>query len=1226
MASVRIFVSYSHRDPSYLGPDSLLGFLKGLEREEDVELWSDEGIEGGTLWDAQIQERMETSDIALVLVSQSFLDSRYCQDIEISAFLKRCRDGGMIIFPIILSPCEWDRQEWIASRQFLPGGNETIEEHYTEAGPRKRLYLRIRQELRSAIVRARERRANEIAQKEAAALAPPSLERRQVTALHCELVPTEPDGGAINAEDLPEIVHELSGEFQKVCASIFSQFEGQIVQPAASGVTVLFGHPIAHEDDSRRAVRAALALIETLGKLSEKMESDLGVRLAVRAGVHTGIILAETGRDNVDARVADSDTVITAARVRELAPLNSVVVSEATRELVADYFETTESERVTVGSSRQVWQTYLIVRDRGFQSRVEASAATKRLSELVGREQELDLLADHWQSAQNGDGQVVMLRAEAGFGKSRLIAELKARTAAQPRHWIECRCSPYHQNSALYPVVGVFQKWLGLETNEPAEVKLAKVESNLARYGGDLEQSVPLIASLLSIPFESKYKPAALNSREQKQVTLEVMAQIVIDQAMEKPVAFVVEDLHWVDPSTMELLDILVEQAATLPILVLFSFRPEQVAPPQWLNRGYTSQIALDRLDCDAVRRMTLVLTGGKALPSEVFDEIFAKTEGVPLFVEDLTRMVIESGMLEERDGEYALVGPFQSLAIPATLQETLMARLAKLATAKPVAQVGATIGREFVFEMLRDVGGFDDKPLLEELNKLVSAGLLHRRGLLSHAKYIFKHALVQEALQQSLMKKQRRHYHKVIAEILEEKFHAVAEGQPELVAYHYGEAAIHAKAVEYWRRAAERALASCANREALSHARHAIETLQHLPESDESHEAELALRAIEGPALLALKGWAAPELADCYQRAREVCATLPRTPKLFSVLRGIWTNEMVSAHLRQALAVAEELFVMASAADNEDLLLEARGALCDTLFWLGRPAESREQARLGFELYHLDRHHTPHSVAYGEDPATMFYTYSALSLALMGQPRRSLEFTHAAIDTLSRFSHTHSRAFLICGIAWNYIQMRDIEATGRYAQMLIDISVENHFDAWLPIGQAMKGWSIAASGNLEEGAALMKSGRERWHATGAGVKACFYPALLADLHARAGALDESAEWVAVGFEAAAACDDRYYFSELHRVKGDILAARGQAADAFTSYDEALSIAREQRATLLELRAATGKARLHIACGEADAATSLLAPFLATFDSSLVLPDFIEAAGVNAAASIGASA
>ncbi|HXH39992.1 MAG TPA: AAA family ATPase, partial [Thermoanaerobaculia bacterium] len=1092
MRSIRIFVSYSHRDPSYLGDDSLLGFLKGLEREEDVEFWTDEGIEAGTLWNEQIHEQLRTSDIALVLVSQSFLDSRYCSDIEVSAFLKRCRDDGMIIFPIILSPCEWERQEWIASRQFLPGGTETIEEHYTEAGPRKRLYLRIRQELRASIQRARERRASESAQGTAARVET-HLERTQVTVLACELVPTEPDGGAIDPGDLPEVVHELSGEFQQVCTNVFSQFEGQIVQPASGRVTVLFGHPIAHEDDSRRAVRAALALIETLDKLSARIEREVGVRLALRAGVHTGMVVAETGGEDVLAAIAESDTIVTAERVRELAAINAVVVSEATRELVADYFETTETESVSVGSARQIWRVHRVVRDTGFQSRVEASVATHRLSELVGREQELQILLDRWKEARLGNGRVVMMRAEAGVGKSRLVAELKSRTAAEERHWIECRCSPYHENSALYPIVGVVQFWLGIDPNEPDESKLDKLESHLARYGGNLEESVPLVASLLSIPFERRYKLPALNPREQKELTLEVLAQIVIDQALEKPVAFVVEDLHWVDPSTVEFLNILVEQAATFPILILFSFRPEQDAPAQWSNLPYTSQITLGRLDAEAVRRMTLVLGGGKSLPPEVFDEIFAKTEGVPLFVEDLTRMVIESGMIEERDGKYELAGPFQSLAIPATLQETLMARLAKLATAKPVAQVGATIGREFVFEMLRDVGGFDDKTLLEELNRLVSAGLLYRRGLLSRAKYIFKHALVQEALQQSLVNKQRRHYHKVIGEILEEKFPAVAEVQPELVAYHYAEGGMYAKAVAYWQRAAERALAHCANREALSHARHAIETLQRLPENEERYESELALRAIEGPSLLALKGWAAPELGECYHRAREVCLKLPRTQKLFTVLRGIWKNQMVPAHLHQALAIAEELRAMASG--DEDLLLEGHGALCDTLFWLGRPTDSREQARLGFELYDLDRHHTPHSVAYGEDPATMFYTYSALSLALMGQPGRSLEFTQGAINALNRFSHTHSRAFLLCGIAWNYIQLRNVDAAGRYAQKLIDISVENHFDAWRPIGEAMKGWAIAASGSLEEGTALMKAGRTAWHATGAGVKACFYPA-----------------------------------------------------------------------------------------------------------------------------------
>ena len=1204
MSTVRLFVSYSHRDREYR--DELLDRLKGLEKDEDVEFWTDEKLEAGTLWDEQIQQRLRESDIALVLVSQSFLDSRYCTDIEMEAFLKRCRDEGMIIFPIVLSACEWDRHEWIASRQCLPGGNETIEEHYTEEGKRGRLFHEIRQELRAAIARAR---ANRVAREQAAAAASrpaPVVERRQVTILRCELVPTEPNGAPVDEEDLPEILHELSGDFQKVCTQVFDRFEGHIVQSSDGAVTVSFGHPIVHEDDSRRAVRAGLALIETIGNSSAKFERELGVRLSVRAGAHTGTVVIDIAGDE---SLADSDTTLAATCVQELAPPGSIAVSAPTQTLIDGFIETEEEGSIT--AARQTLKVFRVVRDTGYASRVQA---TENLTELIGRDRELALLLDRWADAQSAKGHVVMLQADAGGGKSRLIAEMKTRIGAGSSNWIECRCSPYHQNSALFPIIGAFEERLGLAPSDSSDEKLFKLEARLAPYGSSMADIVPAVADLLSIPFAHKYPKPVLSPQEQKQLTLEVMVQLVIDRATQHPTVFAVEDLQWIDPSTVEFLDILVEQAPTVPLLILFTFRPEYAPSQQWRSRA--SQITLDRLDREGVWRMTLALTGGKALPDKVFEEIFTKTDGVPLFVEDLTRMVIESGLLVEHEDRFELAGPFQSLAIPATLKETLSARLAKLATAKPIAQIGATIGREFVFDMLREVGlrevgGFDDKMLVEELNKLVSAGLLNRKGVMSRMKYFFKQALVQEELQQSLMKKQRRQFHKTIAEVLEEKFKDVVEAQPELVALHYDEAGVTLKAVEYWQRAAERELAHCANREALSHARKGIESLAELPDDEQRRTLELALRTIEGPALLALQGYGSPELGECYLRARELCRLLPATPKFFRVLRGIWTNYSV-ARLEEALAIAGELFDIAFSSGDEDLLLEARAALCDTLFWLGRPAESREQAHFGFKLYDLDRHHTSHAVEYGEDPATMFFTHSASSLAILGKPGESLEFTRGAIAILDRFTHTHSRAFLLFGIAWNYVQLRDADKAGQWAQTLIDLAVKNHFAMWLPLGRAMKAWSVAAKGNLAEGVPEFAKAREQWHATGARVKWVFYASLMADVHVRANLADDAAHWVKVGFAGVEAFDDRYCLSELHRLDGEVHAMRGDDAKALASFQKATAIAQEQLTKLLELRVATSMARLHLRRGEQEAAAAVLAPLLELMAAESVA-DVVEA-------------
>jgi class 3 adenylate cyclase len=1211
VSDLRIFVSYSHRDPEYLGADSLLGFLNGLERDENVEFWTDQSLEAGMAWDETIQERLRTSDIALVLVSQSFLDSAYCNNVEISTFLDRCRRDGMIVFPVILSPCEWERHEWLTSRQFIPTGGETLEEHYAEPGKRKRLFLKIRQELRSAIARVREQRA--AASQPAASSARTVVERKPITAVYVELVPTEIDGKALDGEDLPEILHELMPEFQEVCRQVFEGFEGSLAQMEGRGVIAFFGHPIAHEDDSRRAVRAGLALIERIGKLSEHFQQELNVRLTVRIGVHSGVVICESGDVTSDA-LRQTETSMVAGRIQEHASPNSVVVSATTYALIDEFFETESSGTIAVPSIAQPLAIHHIVKDTGYDSRLQAAQA-RGLAPLIGRDNELELLLDRSRETRRGNGQIVLLRAEAGVGKSRLLAEMRNRLAAEPHQWIECRCSSYHQNSAFYPLIGSLELWLGIERGNDAPTKLEKLESALGKFSSPYDEIVPPIATLLSIPYEPRYPKLQGSPREQKDLMLQAMAQLALENAMQSPVVFVFEDLHWVDPSTIEFIELLIEQAATAAILVLCTFRPEYAAPAAWLNLSYVSQISLDRLGRAEAEEMVQQLTGGKRLPEEVLEEIYRKTEGFPLFIEDLTRMVLESELLIEKDDHYELSGPFRSLAIPATLQETLMARLARLATAKPVAQLGAAIGREFVFEMLLAIGEFDDKTLTEELNRLVQAGLLYKRGLLSRAKYVFKHALVQEALHQSLVKKQRRQYHKLIADVLEEKFRDVVETQPELLAHHYNEAGATAKAIDYWERAAQRALNRSANVEALSHTRRALTELPRLSMAS-GNERELRLRMIEGPALLALRGWASPELGACYARAMELCKSLGKNTRMFSSIRGMWTNHMVAARLAEALLFAQELYAMATASSDEDFLLEAHGALCDTYFWMGRPVESRENARIGFETYDVERHHQTHSIDYGEDPATMFYTYSALSLYLTGRTAESFEFTHAAIAMFEKFSHMHSRAFLICGVAWNYLQARDAPNVAIYADMLVDISTANSFGAWLPLGKAMKGWAMAAMGDLDTGLAQMEQGRQEWHAIGAGVKACFYPSLMADLCCRAGRLDQARHWVQAGLDAAARCDDRYYYSELHRVRGDIFAKEENESEAIRAYETAHTIAVEQGARLLDLRATVGLAALHLGADRAGQAAAVLAPLRDVWESAANTFDGAEAAAL----------
>lgn len=1179
-APVRVFICYSHRDSEYLSPDSLLGFLRGLEAEENVELWSDQRIETGALWDDQIRGRLRDSDIALVLVSQSFLDSAYCTNVEMQTFLTRRRQDGMILFPILLSPCEWERREWLAATQCLPGGDETLEEHYTEPAKRKRLYLRIRKELRAAVTRVREKTAPAAAPVASSNVAGSISERRLLTAIRCDIVPLERDGAPMAGDDAAEVLYDLMPEFVQVCTEVFDSFKGHVAGTAGSGVLGLFGYPAAHEDDNRSAVRAGLAVVERGAKLSARMESEIGIRIAVRVGIHAGRVIADASGATPLAELAARETAQLAVRLQEIAPLNTVMVSDAVYPQIEGFFETAVERTLGLTHGQQI-RVHRIIRDTGFHTRLQTTAG--QLTRFVGREKELDLLIGRWNDARKGNGQVVIVRADAGIGKSRLLAEARRRVSDESSVWFSCRCSARYQNSAFFPLIGWLESWMGIEPADPDAVKLKKIQTTLAPFVKTVDDLIPHVAALLSIANrpQSRHSSRIARARENSDAAQQVLAQLVVEVAARKPVVFAIEDLHWVDPSTMEILDLLVEQAPSLPLLILATLRPEQ-APAEWM-RG-VSQVTLDRMTRSEAIEMVLAVTGGKPLPAVLLEEIVTRTDGVPLFIEDLTRMVVESDIVIEREDYYDLAGSFQSLTIPATMHDTVLARFAKLTTAKPIAQVAATIGREFSFEMLRVVSGVDAQVLLQELNRLIASGLLYRRGFANKARYVFKHALLQEALQESLLKRQRKRYHEKIAELLEQDTEAM-QTQPELIAYHYGEAGMSMKAARCWGRAAWRALECFANREAIQHARRGLDALAALPADAARADIEARLRLIEGASLVALHGWALPEVGACYARALELTRQTPAaSPQRFAALRGAATNRTMAGRLAEASTAADQLHEIAHASKEPHLILESHAARCATFFWVGNCWRAAQEAHQALALYETDRHHVSHWLRYGEDPAAAAFTYGLLAEEAAGRRRESAALSERARQTVEHWSQPHSRAFVLAGVAWGAIEQNDLPTARRHAQALIEIASDNRLAAWEALGSVFKGWTLAARGQAAEGIALMIEGRRRWHETGARVAACWIPARIAGLCANAGRTADALQWIDTGLSGASTFGDRYYLPELHRLRGDLLAASaGADVDVIDAYRQAVRIAAEQQAGVLQIRAAERLARLLVA-------------------------------------------
>jgi predicted ATPase len=583
-------------------------------------------------------------------------------------------------------------------------------------------------------------------------------------------------------------------------------------------------------------------MLAALGDLNTSLEPAQGVQLAIRVGVHTGlVVVGEMGGAGRQEQLALGETPNIAARIQGLAAPNTIAISEATYRLIQGYFESQDLGAQTLRGVAEPVHVYRVLQESGARGRLDV-AVTRGLTPLVGRESEVALLLERWEQAQAGHGQVVLLTGDPGIGKSRLVQVLKDRVANEPHVRWECRSVPYYQHTALYPLTDLLQRTLQWQHDETPDEKCSKLEHALSQYRLPLEEAVPLFARLLALPIpDNRYRPLNLSPQRQRQKTLEAIVAMLLELAEHHPVLFILEDLHWADPSTLELLNLMIEQIPTTSMLMVLTCRP--MFQPSWSRRSYLTEITVTRIAQHHIARMAAHVVDGKMFPNEVMRQIVEKTDGVPLFVEEITKAILESGQLIVVDDHYELTGAFSTLAIPPTLQDSLMARLDRLVTAKGVAQLGATIGRRFGHDLLQRVAQLDASTLQRELGRLVDAELVHQRGVPPQATYVFKHALIRDAAYASLLKRTRQHYHQRIAQVLEEQFPETAEAQPELLAHHYTEADCREQAVSYWQQAGARAIQRSANLEAVQHLATGLALLAVLPESPARDHQELDLQ-----------------------------------------------------------------------------------------------------------------------------------------------------------------------------------------------------------------------------------------------------------------------------------------------------------------------------------------------------------------------------------------------
>jgi predicted ATPase/class 3 adenylate cyclase len=1006
-----------------------------------------------------------------------------------------------------------------------------------------------------------------------------AAERRQLTVLFCDLV-----GSTALSEQLdPEEYREVVRTYHETCAGIITRYAGHTAQHLGDGILVYFGYPAAHEDDAQRAVRTALGIVAAIQHLAFPTIQLLRP-LQVRIGIHTGlVVIGEIGSNEKREILAMGETPNIAARLQGLAEPDTVVISGATYRLVQGLFECQDRGPQELKGISTPLPLYRVVKESEAQSRFEA-AVQKGLTPLVGREEELGLLRRRWEQAKAGLGQVVLLSGEPGIGKSRLLQEFKEQLGHEGVTRIEFRCSPYHQNSALYPIIAHLQRLLQFAREDSPATKLEKLQHALNPYRFPQTDTLLLLAALLSLPHPEGSPPITMSPQKQKEKTQAALVAWLVEEAEQQPVYTTWEDVHWADPSTLEVLNLIVNQAPTARLYVLLTFRPEFIPP--WGNRSHLSQMTLSRLGRSQVEAMVghvvaqtlrpLRLSSGQAstslgrtesglsgetppvraepveartaLPPEVMQQIVAKTDGVPLFVEELTKTVMEAGF----DVGARRAVPLQTLGIPATLRDALMARLDRLNTAKEVAQLGATLGREFSYELLQAVSPLNEETLQRGLKQLVEAELVYQSGLLPQARYLFKHALIQDTAYQSLLKSTRQQYHTKIAQVLVEQFPETKEAQPELVAHHYTEAGLIEQALPYWQRAGERANQRSAYVEAISHLTQGLELLKTQPDTLGRAQQELTLQIALGFAFMAIKGYAAPEVGQVYTRARELCRQVGETPQLFPVLGGLNAFYQVRAEYQTARELAEQFLNLAQRVHKRAPLMWAHNILGQVLYYVGELALAQDHMEQAIALYDPQKDN-PFVSGTINDPGMSCLAFASSALWHLGYPDQALKRSQESLTLAQELSHPFSLAYALVGVAGLHQFRREGQTAQERAEALMALSREQGFALFLAHGTIYWGWALAEQGQVEEGIAQICQGMATDQASGGVRERAYYLALLAEAYGKVGQTEKGLTALAEALAHVNKTGERRWEAELYRLKGELTLAQSSVQSLVSS-------------------------------------------------------------------------
>lgn len=1031
----------------------------------------------------------------------------------------------------------------------------------------------------------------------------PDPERRQLTVMFCDLVGSTALSRELDPEDLREVIRS----YQKCAGQVVARYDGFVARHMGDGILVYFGYPHAHEDDAARAIHTGLEIVEALNQLGTDREH--GVRLGVRIGVATGLVVVGDliGEGAAEESVAMGETPNLAARLQVLAEPGSVVVAPSTRELAGGLFEYADQGAQELKGFPEPVRAWRVLRTSAAESRFDA-ARGRRLTPLVGREGELDLLLGRWQRARAGDGQVVLLSGEAGIGKSRIAEALGERIAGEQHIRLRCQCSPYHGNSALYPFIQQLERAADLRRGDTVEQKLDKLEALLAKSAPHIREMAPLFAALLSLPASGRYPPLQMTPQQQKDRTLVALLDRLRGLAAQAPVLMLFEDAHWIDPTSTEFLGLLARHAQGIPVLALITSRPG--ADYSWLGLQHLSSLQLERLDRHESAAMVGRVLEGRKFPAELMEQIVAKTDGVPLFIEELTKTLATFDPARRGEGATHVL---QS-QIPSTLQDSLMARLDQLGPAKEVAQMGAVIGREFSRDLVAALSPLDDDELRDALGKLSSSAVVFGRGAPPWATFTFKHALVQDAAYASLLRSKRQELHSRIAETLEGSYPERVRVEPEVVAHHYTQAGRPLHAARYWAAAAQRALDRSANLETLGHATRGLDLLASVAQAPDRDGLELGLEILRGVAYRAVKGFASSEVERSFMRARELSERLDDIPRLIDARRGLFSCYYARGALALAREQGQQVGTLGQRMDDSGSRMLGHWMLGCVTFWQGEFPTARRELEEAFSLYDPNEQRA-HALALQIDPGVNALLHLSWALWILGYPDQAVQTSEKAIATARQLSQPFALSLALFFACATRACCGQHASAKRLLDELIALAAEHGLGYMGSIARVLEGQALIAHDQCVAGLEQIGRAFSEFQAEEAGVGLPWAMSISAAAYARLGRGKEGLATLAAAFAAADRNGEHHWEAELWRLQGELLLLppAQDEIEAETCFRRAVDLARRQSARSLELRATLSLARLLARQGKTERARGLLAESCGWFTEGAETTDLRDA-------------